>query len=77
MTEPYEKLVEGLRESAADCEHDDIWLRDKFYECATVIERLMHENEELRIRNLELEDAVAKMQEGIRAIQQHQTKRRK
>lgn len=44
---------------------------------ADQIARLTQENEDLRIRNLELEDAVAKMQDGIRAIQQHQTKRRK
>jgi hypothetical protein len=48
-----------------------------YRDAAKALNALIEENDQLRQRNADLEDAVDKMQEGIRAIQLHQSKRRK
>jgi cell division protein FtsB len=73
------ELVNALRIREREAEIIGLagWVGDHFRRAADAIESLRASLAQLEERNAELEEAVDKLQDGIRFIQLHQSKRRK
>jgi chromosome segregation ATPase len=81
LTNRLREIASDFRERAPEIDEPDgaIVLADaeRFVAAASLIESLRASLAQLEERNAELEEAVDKLQDGIRFIQLHQSKRRK